>query len=288
MPLLSSNGAAILRPEDIQSLVIQPLARASAAMLVSTVVTTGSHATRFPIVQSDASSAWTAEGEEIAVSDPDLDELVVIPRGLKGLCVCSNEMMADSNPAAMTVVGEGLVRDLQVKMDSAFFGDSVSNGPSGLESLSHVAETERSFDGTTDVFAEAISLAENAGALTTNPIDGRPNLTFVGHPNDVLALSTAKTAEDSNLPLLGPDATAATGRSVLGIPILSSPAVGEGAMWLIPRDRTFVVVRSDPSVIADTSAYFSSDRTAIRAVLRVSFGFPHEAAIVRTIVSNAS
>ncbi|WP_081289248.1 phage major capsid protein [Mycolicibacterium fortuitum] len=87
MTLNSSSGAAILRPEDIQALVIQPLITSSVAMQVSTVVQTGSHSTRFPIVVSDPDSAWVAEGAEIPVSDPDVDELDVIPSGLKGLVV---------------------------------------------------------------------------------------------------------------------------------------------------------------------------------------------------------
>ena len=88
MSLLSSNGAAILAPEDgdhkHQNLVVQPLSRLSVAMQVSTIVTTG-HQTRFPIV----------------VTDPTLDELVCTPAGLKGLTVVSNELMADSNPSAL-------------------------------------------------------------------------------------------------------------------------------------------------------------------------------------------
>ncbi len=288
MALLSSNGASILAPEDIQQLVIQPLSRASVAMQVSTVVQTGSHSTRFPIVVTDPATGWTAEGQEINVSDPDIDELVVTPRGLKGLTVVSNELMADSDPSALQVVGEGLVRDLQTKLDAAYFGNTVANGPSGIESLNDVAETDGSFDGSLDVFAEAISLAENAGVLAVNPIDGLPNLSLVGNPTDVLNVATAKVADDSNETLLGRDATAAVSRSVLGVPLWSSPAVTEGAMWLVPRDKTFVVVRTDAEVIADKSAYFSSDRTGIRCVLRVGIGYPHEAAIVRVIIDGGS
>jgi hypothetical protein len=104
----------------------------------------------------------------------------------------------------------------------------------------------------------------------------------------VLALSTAKVAVDSNQPLLGPDATQATGRSVLGVPLYSSPAVTEGAMWLVPRDKCFVVIRSDATVVADQSAYLGSDRVGIRCVLRVGFGFPHQQAIVQVIIDGGS
>lgn len=112
-------------------------------------------------------------------------------------------------------------------------------------------------------------------------------MAFVGNPTDVLLVATTKTATDSNEPLLGPDATQATARSVLGVPLYSSPAVDVGSMWLVPRDKCFVVMRDDPQVIADTSAFFSSDRTAIRCVLRVGFGFPHEQAIIRVAIGGS-
>lgn len=287
MTLNSSSGAAILRPEDVQALVIQPLITSSVAMQVSTVVQTGSHSTRFPIVVSDPDSAWVAEGAEIPVSDPDVDELDVIPSGLKGLVVVSNELVADSDPTALDVVGQGLVRDLRVKLDSAFLGNTVSNGPNGIESLAGVSETTLSFDGSLDVVAEAVSLAENAGAPTVHP-DGLPNFSLVANPTDVLALSTAKVSEDSHQPLLGPDATQVTGRSALGVPIFSAPACDQGTAWLVPRDRVFVVLRDDPEVVSDPSPFFSSNRTAIRAVLRVGIAFPHEAAVVRVVMDSGS
>ncbi|MBB2770547.1 UNVERIFIED_ORG: HK97 family phage major capsid protein [Mycolicibacterium obuense] len=288
MPLLTTNGAAILAPEDVQDLVVQPLIRASVATQVSTVVQTESHSTRFPIVVTDPTTAWTAEGQEINVSDPDLDELEVTPAGLKGLTVVSNELLHDSDPSALQVVGEGLVRDLRTKLDAAYFGDTVANGPDGIESLTDVQTTTLAFDGSLDVFAEAVSLAENVGVLAVNVADGGPNMALVGNPADVLAVATSKVAADSNQPLLGPDATQATGRSVLGVPLYSSPAVTAGAMWLVPRDKCFVVIRQDAEVIADSSAYFSSDRTGIRCVLRVGIGFPHQQAVIRVTIDGGS
>jgi HK97 family phage major capsid protein len=286
MSLLSTNdGQNILAPPDVQDLVIQPLIRAAVSTNVSTVVQTESNSTRFPIVVSDATTGWTAEGAEINVDDPDLDELEVTPKKLAGLTLVSNELMADSSPSALDVVGQGLVRDLRTRLDSAFFGNTVANGPNGLESLT-TAGTLGPFADNLDVFAEAISIAENAGVPALDD-DGNPNMNFVGNPIDVLTLSTLKIATDSAQPLLGPDATAPTRRSVLGVPLWSSPAVTEGTVWLVPKDRVFVVIRMDATVVADSSAAFSSDRTAIRCVLRVGVGFPHEAAIVNVELSGS-
>lgn len=281
MTLNSTNAAAILSPEQVAELVVQPLITSSVAMVTSTVVQTDSHSMRFPVVVSDPDTAWILEGAEIPVSESDLDEILVTPAGLKGLTVVSNELVSDSDPSALDVVGQGLVRDLRTKLDAAWLGDTVTNGPNGLESLTGVTETTAVFDGSLDVIAEAVSLAENAGAPTIHPVDGLPNFSLVANPVDVLALSTAKVSTDSNQPLLGVDATAVTGRSALGVRIHSAPACAQGTAWLIPRDRVFVVLRNDPEVVADPSPFFSSYRTAIRAVLRVGFAFPHEAAVVR-------
>ena len=80
----------------------------------------------------DPAAAWTQEGAEINVSDAVLDEITVTPKKLAGLVVVSNELAADSSPAALGVVGQGLVRDLRRKIDAAYFTATTLNGPSGL------------------------------------------------------------------------------------------------------------------------------------------------------------
>jgi HK97 family phage major capsid protein len=272
MTINTTSGSAILTPEQVQQLVIQPLMRQSVAMQVSTVVQTSSHSTRFPIVQSDPTTAWTAEGAEINISDADLDELEVIPRKLAGLTVVSNELVNDSDPSALEVVGAGLVRDLQVRLDAAYFGTTVANGPNGIESTGYQLINGGSAFTNLDAFAKAQSKAETAGAQVT---------AWVAHPTTLLTLSQVKIGTDFNLPLLGPDATSATGRSILGAPAYWSPAVGEGEVWGVPKAKVFVVIRNDTSVVTDSSAFFSSDRTAVRCTLRIGFAFPHVQAIVK-------
>ena len=119
-------------------LVIQPLLATAVATRVSTITRTSSHNTRFPVVVADPVTDWTAEGEEIDVSEPDLTEVVVTPSKLAGLTVVSNELVADSDPSVLDIVGDGLVRDLQVRLDAAYFGNTTANGPSGLLSLADV------------------------------------------------------------------------------------------------------------------------------------------------------
>jgi HK97 family phage major capsid protein len=172
MSLTTSGGASILAPEEVSALVVRPLMEQSVAAQVSTVVPTTSHDFRVPVVSADPTAAWTAEGSEIAVSDPTITEVVVTPKKLAGLTVITNELAMDSSPAALQVVGDGLVRDLKRKLDSAFFGNTVANGPNGLGSLTTTVIDAGDSWTNLDAFEGAKSAAEtlhtNLTAFVTN------------------------------------------------------------------------------------------------------------------------
>jgi HK97 family phage major capsid protein len=269
---ISGDTHGIL-PNEIGVLITEPVRRASVAFQVASVVTTSAHEYRVPVVTSDAGAAWTAEGEEINATDAGLDEIIVRPFKVAGLSIVSRELASDSSPSAQQLVGEGLAQSLATKVDLAFFGSTVANGPSGMLSVGGVQTVDIGAGITnTDPFAEALSKAENVGATIT---------AFVANPADVLTLSTLKRLDNSNEPLLSFDATQATRRQVLGVPLVSSPAVAAGDIWAIPAAKAMVVLREDVTLTVDSSAYFSSDCIGIRATLRVGFAFPHPAAIVR-------
>ena len=274
MASLTSTAGPILSPEQVAALVTKPLIDQSVAAQVSTVVHTSSHDLRVPIVDTDPTAGWVAEGAEIGVSDPVLSEITVTPKKLAGLVVVSNELAADSSPAALQVVGDGLVRDLRRKLDAAYFGTTVTNGPSGLGSLTTSTAASGGAWDDLDAFAAAISSAENLHATVT---------AFVASPSTALALGTIKEygATGSNKALLQADPTQPTARMINGVPLYVSPAVGADLVWAIPRQHSLFVIRQDASVVSDRSVFFTSDRVAIRATLRVSFGFPYPLAITK-------
>lgn len=278
----SNTDPAILRPEEVESLVVQPFVDQARATRVSTVVRSQSSESRFPVVGQDPSASWVAEGAEIPLSNPATSEVTVVPRKLAGLTVISSELAADSTPSAARVVGDGLTRDLARKADQAFYSDVATadpDAPSGLESLTGtgtVALTATSWSDL-DPFAQAISQAETEGETVTS---------FVANPADALALAQLKEdSSDSNVPLLGSDPATPTAKTVFGVPLITSRAVNVGTVWGIPRNVVFTVIRKDVDLRRDESAYFSSDQVAIRAIMRVAFGFPHEAAIQKITLS---
>jgi HK97 family phage major capsid protein len=282
MTLLDSTAGGILRPEEVGPLIVQPVSQASRAFAVSTVVQTSSKDYRLPIVAADPSASFVAEGAEIPVTDADIDELIVTPRKVAGLTVVSRELATDSSPEATDVVGEGLARDIAKKVDAAYFGLHTTNGPDGLRALTAATSIDATGALTDlDAFAEAIAESENVGGTISS---------FVASPAVALALAQLKEygASGSNVPLLGVDPTQPTRRLVQGVPLIVSPAVGDDVVWAIPRQYSYVVLHDDVTLDVDASPFFTSDRIAVRATLRVSWGFPHPASIVRIVLQDHS
>jgi len=282
MTLLDSTAGGILRPEDVGPLIVRPVSLASRAFLVSTQVQTASKDYRLPIVNADPSASFVAEGQEIPVTDADIEELIVTPGKVAGLTVVSRELAEDSSPEATQVVGDGLARDIAKQVDAAFFGTTTANGPDGLRNLSGVTVVDATGALVNlDAFAEAIAESLNVGGTITS---------FVASPTVALALAQLKQfgATDSNVPLLQPDPTQPTRRLVQGVPLIISPAVGDDVVWGIPQEFSFAVLHNDVTLDVDTSAFFTSDRVGVRTTLRVGFGWPHPASIVRITLSDSS
>ena len=251
------------------------------AFASSTVVNITSKDYRIPVLTGDPDTVWTPEGQEITPDEANFDEVNVTPLKVAGLTVISRELAADSTPEAEKVISTRLVQSLRRKIDVAWFANTTANGPSGLGSITPTLVYGGTSFVDTDPFLEAVAEAELEGARLT---------AFVAHPSTVLALSQLKELPnaDSNKPLLS-DASAPGGRTIAGVPLVSSPdAPNDGTVWGIPKARVFVIVRQDAEVAVDRSAFFTSDRVAVRVVLRVGFGFPHEAAVVHILDSDPS
>lgn len=268
---------------EVGELIVTPVTTASVALSVARVtpVAASANSYRVPLVTADPTAAWVAEGGEIGASEAQLGEVASKFYKLGGLTIVSRELANDSSPAAAELVGAGLARDVARKVDAAFFGTRVIDAgppaeydelrPAGLEDLAGVnAVTAGSAWSNTDPFAEAIYDAEGVGATLA---------AFVANPTDALLMAKIKKATGSNEPLLGTDPTAPTRRIIAGVPLLVSPAVSVGTVWGIPTDRVVAAIREDVSIERDDSAFFTSDRSAIRAIMRLTWLFPHPAAV---------
>ncbi len=105
---------------------------------------------------------------------------------------------------------------------------------------------------------------------------------FVTSPATLLKIATLKELSGSNKTLLGSDPTKPADYTVAGVPIVATPAITTpDLVWAVPRSRVVVAMRQDVTVETDRSMAFSSDRTALRCVIRISWGFLEPAAITK-------
>lgn len=270
MTTAAVSGGPILAPEQLGDLVVRPVFERSIAMQASTVVTTRSHDYRIPVVVTDPSAAWVDEGAEITPSDADLDEITVTPPKVAGLTIISRELADDTDPAAAEQVGAGLARDIARRVDQAYFSTQPAPAPAGLSTLAGVTTvTGPAAWANLDPFSDAQAQSEDVGGQIT---------AWIANSATARTLANLKEASGSNRPLLGAD------RSINGLPLLVSPYVAADTVWGIPAAHVFVVVRDDTTVEVSRDAYFSSDQVGVKATMRVGFGFPHPAAVMKVVL----
>lgn len=274
MSTLTTNTAAAWTPEDILSLVVQPVAQESIAARLGLYRPGLSGDTlRAPLVTEDPSASWVPEGAEIPLSESTLGEVEAAYKKLAGLSVISRELAEDSNPSAAQEIGNGLVRDIARKLDAAMFaGTAVANAPAGLGTLAGTTEIPAPIEWTNlDPFKTAKLRAASLGTSIAG---------FVVNDEDAAQLLVLKETTTSNRDLIESDGTAFL---ISGTPVIPSPAVAAGTAWGLPSDRVIVGVRQDAGVAVDNSAFFTSDRVAIRATMRVAFAFTHPAAVMKIV-----
>lgn len=273
MAMLTSGVPGTFLPEQIAALIIRPVAAASVALQVSTVIHVNSaHTLNVPIVAADASAAWVAEGADIPLSDVTLAEDVVQFAKLAGVTKVSRELAEDSSPAAATIVGMSLARDIARKLDTAFFGNLAAPAPTGLGGLVGFTSVLSGGFANLDSFLGAIAAAEGVGATVT---------AFVVDPTVGLALAKLKVATGSNQTILGFDATSPTKRTIAGVPLYVTSACGPNMAWAICKDRVIVGLRNDVRLEVSRDAYFIADMVGIKATLRAGFSFPHPASVIK-------
>jgi hypothetical protein len=64
-----------------------------------------------------------------------------------------------------------------------------------------------------------------------------------------------------------------------------SPFVSANTLWAIDGSRVWLVVRDAATVEADRSVFFTTDRVAVKATMRVSFEFVHPQSVVKVGVA---
>lgn len=262
------------KPEDYGSALDLVIAEKSIAFKAGTIIRTANEQIRVPLLKADPAVNWVPENTQISLTDPTTDELVIVPKAVKGLVQISNEAASDSTPAVAQQTANSLGRSVAKKIDAAFFANTTTNGPSGLLSLTgiNVIDTGTVTLDSLDPFHEAKFAALADGAELT---------VFVLAPDVALALSKAKQLDSgSNVGLLDQNGVY-DGTTLAGVPVLVSTDVAAGNAWGLDSSQILAVQRTGTEVVQSKESAFDYDAVQVRATARVSFGFANPAGVVR-------
>jgi HK97 family phage major capsid protein len=279
MAILNTDLGGALRAVDTGQLVEIPWRATSVALAVTTVVNTTSSEWRCPVLDSDVTSAFVNQNESIDLSDPVLDSCVVTPRALATLTRVADEALADSSPAAISIISDSIVRSLAFATDKSWVAATTPKGPPGLTSL--VGNGAQAVDVVGSIvdlnpFISAIGLLEAHGAKAT---------AFIADSRTWTALALLRQFEgtdlSSNVPLLGADPTAPQGRSIQGVPAYSlrEGILDPGQVIVIDGSRVFTVIREGIQLDTSKDLYFDARATAVRASTRIAYAFPDPASV---------
>lgn len=237
---------------------------------VSTVFGTDKVKAHFPLWKKDPEVAWVPELGTIPQDDGETDEVTVIPSKIGAISRVSAEAAEDSDPAIAEQVAKGLARQIAEGIDKAFFGNTVTNGPSGLLSTDYTAIDTGAMFTNLDSFLAAVFAAENVGAQLT---------AWAMHPTVAEAVSKIKVAASDNRTLLSYDNR---GLTIVGLPVIVSRHIDSTTLaWGISASRNRTVLRKGTTVDRSKDTGFANDAIDIRGLSRVGFGFLQEAANVR-------
>lgn len=245
-----------------------------------------------PRLLDDGAANWVTEGDEITPTDPDADVVVATPRKIAALSYASNELIADSNPAAQRTLAENLARSVALRLDLGFFeGTGVAPQIRGLKNQSGIQVVSLGANGAAftdlDPFADAIGLLGQVDAAAS---------AIVMHPRTWRALMKLKEADTgSTKPLL--QAHAGSGSDavrpmIYGVPVWTTSqlsttetkgtATTASSVYVYQADQVVAVSREAAATIeVDRSAAFSRDSTAVRVTMRADLVLPNPEAVVR-------
>lgn len=249
------------------------------------VVQTRRSSIDIPRLLTDVAANWTAEGTEITASDPSADVLTAIPRKIAALTFVSNELASDSNPDVTDMLGESMARSMALKLDKGFFeGSGVAPEIRGLRNTSGIQVLDMAANGA--AFTNLDPIADALGLLREQNAEGKA---IVMHPRVWRGLTKLK--EGTVKPVLMPDLAEGPKPAVYGTPVFLTPqlstnetqgtATAASSVYVYDSAQVVAVVREDFELETDGSAAFTSDRTAVRARLRVDLAVPYPAAVVR-------
>lgn len=263
---LGGLGAAV-SPDEWAAYVLTHLSAQSVVLASgATRIDTALRQVHVPRVLSDGSAAWFGELEEITEAGPTGDELILSPKKCATLVRLSSEVIDDSSPSVLDVVGTRMMAAVALTADRAILTGADPKGPAGVfpDAGQHVAGPI-----TIDSLIDAAGLLSDVG--------GQARVAYV-HPTNHTALMKEK--DQNGRPLLTPDYSGGPSSTIYGLAIWPTKGIAVDTALVADPSQIVVAVRSDPTVAVSTDAIFTADGSICRVIARLDCGVNDPAGLV--------
>ncbi|PRY06094.1 phage major capsid protein [Kineococcus rhizosphaerae] len=285
MPTALTTTATIgtaITPEDRSSIVLLPLTRDSLALRTAFPIPTRRDEVRVPRLTGDAPASFVEEGADLPEGAPTVDELALRPAKIGLWKPISRELAEDSDPTALSLIGESFARSLRTALDTAFIAsDGTGLGgkvPAGVLTADNSTDGGTLTGASLDPLQDALTQVEAAG--------GTPSVIAL-HPDTWGVLAKLKDETGSSRPLLGSPTDGKVDRTLFGVPVFVDATVPTDLVGVWDRNAIAVVLRQDVQFEASREALFRSDSIALRSTIRAAWGVLDEGRVVRIAVDLA-
>lgn len=239
---------------------------------------------------------WVGESKSIPMSQGSASSVSTLPLKVGGLTVLSNELLRDSSPAALGIVGQALREALSQVVDTKFFSaDAVSAGVSPAGILNGLGAISTNGGDAQSIITDFKALfAPFVSAKNT-----RGSYAWVMTPTTAIALSLMKNAlGQAEYPTIN-----GNGGTLLGYPVYVGDNIGAGDVILMKPSQiwrigdrgvelsvsteTMIEQSSAPTGVTDTpsaatqamTSMFQAESTAIKVVRSVNWGKKYASAV---------
>jgi len=283
MALDSRTNATELTAEQVSTVLVNPLAERSIFLSSGVRIIDTAGPLRLPMGVGSVTPAWYGQNEQIVESDPDFDELSLLPttmQSVKVLTRFSNELARQSVIALDAALRTRLVNDVAQVIDTQLLsagGDGITK-PRGLFAYTGTQNVAVGGALTLDhlIDAEGLALAAEVN------LDA---LVWVLTPREFTALRQIKDGSDRYQ--LQPDPTRAGGFTLFGHRVIvtnkapdTTGATPTGRAALVDFSQIVVARDVAPSVKILDQTFGDFDQQAIRVVARYDAAPSNPAAVI--------
>jgi len=214
---------------------------------------------RVPYVD-DAEAGFVAEGADIDVAEPDLNEVVVYTGKVSQLVKLSREQYHQEG--ADGLLSESVARAVTKAANVAYLAQPAPTSPAttppaGIAAITGVVPAAADVTGDLDVLVDLLATLQANGAQPSH---------ILLSPTAWARLRKMKIGDDFNASLLGAGTEDAAQR-LLGIPAIVTPALATGKGLVLDKTAIMSAV-GDLAVATSEHFYFGSDNVALRCTWR--------------------